>query len=69
MESHLIIRIGRIGEKVLCEMRKRVYEVFADNRQTDVLLDYLSVTFDDCGLNDAEWNCWGKMFACICRKD
>lgn len=69
MESHLIIGIGRIGEKVLCEMRKRVYEVFADNRQTDVLLDYLSVTFDDCGLNDAEWNCLGKMFACICRKD
>lgn len=60
MESHLIIGVGRIGEKVLCEMRKRVYEVFADNRQTDVLLDYLSVTFDDYGLNDAEWNCWGE---------
>lgn len=47
MENHFIIGIGRIGEKVLCEMRKRVYEVFAYNCQTDVLLDYLSVTFDD----------------------
>ena len=60
MESHLIIGLGRIGEKVLCEMRKRVYEVFADNRQTDVLLDYLSVTFDNSELNESEWNCWGE---------
>lgn len=60
MESHLIIGIGRIGERVLCEMRKRVYEVFADNRQTHILLDYLSVTFDDNELNESEWNCWGE---------
>ena len=60
MESHFIIGIGRISERVLCEMRKRIYEAFADYCQTDILLDYLSVTFDDNELHESEWNCWGE---------
>ena len=75
MENHLIIGLGGTGGNILCEMRKRIYEVFSGNTpQKEIGIDpasgkpkyeqivniaYLYVDSDEKDLK-AEWKIQGE---------
>lgn len=60
-KNHLIIGLGGTGGKILCELRKRVYEELkTDDVTAPIYLDYLYVDSSPSDLNDkSKWKIMG----------